>query len=234
MEIHDQAELRDAVGMQGTSSERRGGLPVREVARHVSESGDASGTDVERAEDGGSVVRRTLQAAGPRPRDPGGNRKRDEELQAVNLLLPVFNQLHGTAYDALTSGVDERGEDVVASSRRETERPVVFQLIFADTEGALRKSISTGTEYAAGGTEEQLVDRFAAALHKKSRRPDREAILVLDGAGVTTTPGTVERLARECRADLANAPFREVWWVDHAPGGVVRRLWPAEAAGAEQ
>ena len=41
-------------------------------------------------------------------------------------------------------------------------------------------------------------------------------------------------IRRDYRADLAKAPFREVWWIDHAPGGVVRRLWPAEAAGVEQ
>lgn len=234
MEIHDQVKLSDAVGMQGASNERRGGLPTREVARHVSERGDASGTDVERTEDGGSIVRRTVQPAGPSPRDAGGNRKREEELRAVELLLPAFNRLHGTAYDTLASGADERGEDVVVSSQRATERPVVFQLIFADTEGALRASISTGKAYAASGTEEQLISRFAKALHKKSLHPNREAILVLDGAGVTTAPGTVERLVRDCHVDLAKAPFREVWWVDHAPGGVVRRLWPAEAAGTEQ
>jgi hypothetical protein len=171
-------------------------------------------------------VRRTLKPAAPAPRDPKGEQKRAEEQEAVRLLLATFNKLNGTAYERITSGTDERGDDVIAESRREGEPAVRFQVTFADSDGALRASIARGRTFSAEGTEEELLARAAEARRKKALAPDRDAVLVIDGAGIVTPPGTIERFARERRGALESAPFREVWWVDHAPGGVVRRLWP--------
>ena len=84
--------------------------------------------------------------------------------------------------------------------------------------------------FSAEGSEEDILTRAVEAFREKVKRsPDRSEVLVLDGGGVVTAPGTVEQFARTYRTELAAAPFREVWWLDHSPGGVVRRL----ASGAE-
>ncbi len=224
IEVSDTTGCQEALGLHGASSETRDGLPVREMARHVSEEGHSSGTDVDRGQGGQSRVQRTMQPSAPAPRDPAGERKRADERAAVRALLPAYNRLHGTAYDTVTSGDDGRGDDVVASSPADRDPPRRFQVTFADTEGRLRASISRGQAYAGAGSEDDLLARFAEALRAKARAPDREAVLVLDGGGIVTPPGTVERFVQEYRRDLEAAPFGEVWWVDHAPGGTVRRL----------
>jgi hypothetical protein len=226
LSVHERMQLEDALGMQGQSAETRDGFPVREFARHVAKDGGSSGIDIEREENGSGQVRQTLHPAAPAPRDPQGERKRAEERQAVTLLLGGFNRFHGTFYDRVRSGDDDRGDDVIAESSKEEEPDVRFQVTFADTDGKLRASIARGKAFSAEGTEEQLLVRAAAALQNKADASDPEAVLILDGGGVVTTPGTVERFAREHRQALESAPFREVWWVDHAPGGVIRRLWP--------
>jgi hypothetical protein len=223
---HDEFRVTQAAGLQGASSEVQDGIPVREVARYVAEDGRGSGVDIERDASDNSRAQRTMHPVGPAPRDPQGRRKQADEQEAVRVLLPTFNRLHGTAYETIGRGVDAHGDDVIAQSPRKGEPPVRFQVTFADTDHELRKSISLGKPFAAEGTEEQLLARAAAAFREKVLAPDRSAVLVLDGGGVVTAPGTVERFARENRDGLATAPFREVWWVDHAPGGVVRRLAP--------
>ena len=55
-------------------------------------------------------------------------------------------------------------------------------------------------------------------------------IVELDG-GVTFAVRVIPRGSRDAIEGaygeaLKVAPFREVWWVDHAPGGVIRRLSP--------
>ena len=225
-EVTDELQLKDAVGMQGQSAESRDGLPIREFARHVAEDGGGSGIDIEREEAGPSNVKRTMHPAAPAPRDPQGERKRAEEREAVRLLLPAYNKLHGTAYETVASGKDEHGDDVIAESPKEGEPAIRFQVTVAESDGALRASISRGKAFSTEETEEVLLSRAAGALRNKTLAPDREAVLVLDGAGIVTPPGTVERFVREHRGALEVAPFREVWWVDHAPGGVIRRLWP--------
>lgn len=225
-QVTDTLQLKDAIGMYGQSATSHAGLPVREVARHVAEDGGGSAIDIEREEAGPSTVKRSMHPAAPAPRDPQGERKRAEEQEAVRLLLPGYNKLHGTGYETVASGKDDRGDDVIAESPKEGETSLRFQVTFADSDGALRASIARGNAFSAEATEEVLLARSAAALRKKSLAPDREAILVLDGAGIITPPGTVERFVREHRGSLEVAPFREVWWVEHAPGGVIRRLWP--------
>jgi len=229
--VADEYHLTEAIGTHGHSAETRGGLPVRELARHVAKDGGTSGIDIEREDGGPSKVRRALHPAAPAPRDPQGERKRAEEQEAVRLLLTVFNKFHDTAYETVTSGKDERGDDVIAESPKEGEPAVRFQVTFSDSDGAMRASIARGKAFSAEGTEEDILTRAVGALRKKALAPDREAVLVLDGTGIVTTPGTVERFVREHRGALEAAPFREVWWVDPAPGGVVCRLWPETKAG---
>src|SRR4051794_30747433 len=83
IEVSEAIRCRQAIGLHGASSETRGGLPVREMVRHVNEEGHSSGTDVERGEGGQSRVQRTTQPAAPVPRDPQGERKRADERAAV-------------------------------------------------------------------------------------------------------------------------------------------------------
>ncbi len=224
-EINQQIEFRDEVGAYGTSEGTFGGLPARESTRHVSKLGHVSGTDVERAEDGQSTVLRMLRPSGPTPRDPAGVQKRREEIETVEKMLPAYNRLHGTHHLEVVSGEDPRGVDVVAKSQH-GEPPIHFQLTFIDTEGRLWASVSKGRPYDAESSEEALLARFAKALKDKATEPDSDRILVLDGRGVVTPQGTIGRFVRVYRSDLAAAPFREVWYVDHAPGGVVNRIWP--------
>ncbi len=227
LEVSTQIKFREALGSYGVSKGTCGELPARESTRHVSELGQASGTDVERAEDGRSTVRRLMHPSGPTPRDPSGAQKRREEIEAVEKILPVYNRLHGTEYREVVSGEDGRGVDVVAKYVG-GERSIDFQVTFIDCEGRLRASISQGRPYDDELPEEALLARFAQALKKKAMAPDRDGVLVLDGRGVTTPRGTIERFVRDYRSDLGAAPFREVWYVDHAPGGIVKRIWPPE------
>ena len=226
MNVAQKIPLKDALGTHSRSQESHGVLPVRESARHVAEDGSASAVDIVRYNLVASKVERSMQPASPAPRDPQGARKRSEELQAVRILLPSYNKLHGTTYESLTSGIDEHGDDVIAESSTAGEVAIRFQLTFAESNGTLRASISRGNKFSRQETEEELLARAAGALRKKSLSPDRKSILVLDGAGIITSPGTVDRFAKEYVHELTAAPFREVWWVDHAPGGVIRRLWP--------
>ncbi len=231
VECNQQIEFRDEWGVYGTSEGTFGGLPARESTRHVSKLGHASGTDVERAEDGQSKVLRMLRPSGPTPRDPAGLQKEREQIEAVQKMLQAYNRLHGTHYLELITGVDldSRGEDVVAKSQH-GEPPIVFQLTFIDTEGRLWASVSKGRPYDAKSSEEALLARFAKALKEKAKAPDSDRILVLDGRGVYTPQGMIERFVRDYRSDLTAAPFREVWYVDHAPGGFVNRIWPPAPA----
>jgi len=225
-EISDTLQCREAVGAHGASLDTRGGLPARELAREVNERGDSSGSDVERGDMGQAKITRILRPAAPMPRDPGGEQKRLEERNVVQVLLPTYNELHGTKYESVESGVDEQGTDVIASSQCLGEAHLDFQITYVDTEGRLRASIARGQAYDAELSEEDLLTRFIDALRKKCLAPDTNAILVLDGGGIVTPHGTVERFVRQYQRELELAPFREVWWVDHAPGGVIRRLWP--------
>ena len=225
-EVSDTLVCREALGVHGISSDTRDGIPVREFARHVNERGHASGTDVERGDAVQANVQRTLRPSVPIPRDPGGEQKRLEERNVVRLMLPKYNELHGTGYGSLASGPDEQGTDVIAVSQHQGEGSLEFQITFADTEGRLRVSIAQGRPYDANVSEDDPLARFAEALRQKSLARDPNAVLVLDGGGIAAPPGTVERFVRRYRHDLETAPFREVWWVDHAHGGVVRRLWP--------
>lgn len=219
---------RGALGLHATSGDAVEGLPRREATRHVDDRGSESGTDVTRTE-GGADVRRSASPAGPTRRDPQGERKREEELTAVRSVLSRFNRLHGTSYESVRSGPDAEGVDVIADSRVANEPPINFQLTFADTDGKLRASLSKGQPYATDLPEEELIARFEAAVAKKSSNANPQWVLVLDGYGVVTPPGTVERFARDSSA-LPQSGFREVWWADASPGGVVRRLWPTETA----
>jgi hypothetical protein len=110
--------------------------------------------------------------------------------------------------------------------RRRDEPTIDFQVTFIDGDGRLRASISEGRPYEAESSEEELLARFAKALRKKAMAPDPDGVLVLDGRGVCTPRGMIERFVRDYRGDLGAAPFREVWYVDHAPGGLVDRIWP--------
>lgn len=230
VEATDSIDLRDAFGMHGASDQIRDGLPTREFAHTVGLYDEASAMEVKRDAAGRSEIQRTMTPTGPSPRDAQGERKRAEELRAVRAVLAEYNRHHGTAYDSIASGEDARGVDVVASSRRPEDPAIDFQLTFVDTEGGLRASIARGEPYSVDGSEEELLDRFARALRKKSLAADPDAILILDGAGVVTTAGTIDRFVRDHRQDLKQAPFREVWYVDHTPGGVVRRLSTANPA----
>jgi hypothetical protein len=225
--VFEEVGLKESLGMHGRSADCHDGLPVRESARHVAEDGSASSVDIERKQDGSSELKRGLKPTAAAPRDPSGERKRTEEMQAVRALLAAYNKLHETTYETVESGPDERGDDVIAKSPKEDEPPVRYQVTFADSDGKLRASISRGIDFSAAGTEEQLLARAAAAVQKKSLAPDHDAVLILDGAGIAIPPGTVERFVRDHRIVLEAAPFREVWWVDHAPGGVIRRIWPS-------
>jgi hypothetical protein len=192
----------------------------------VDKDGSASSTDIEREKPSGSKMRRAIQPVAPAPRDSDGLRKRAEEREAVKALLPNYNKLHGTSYESVVSGEDSRGDDVIAQSVKECEPPMQFQVTFADNDGSLRASIARGMPYALEESEEELLARAVGALRKKKLAPDRDTILVLDGAGIITPPGIIDRFVREHHGELGAAPFREVWWVDHAIGGVARRLWP--------
>lgn len=224
--ICDDLKLKDEIGTHGKSAECHDGLPERESARHVDKDGGGSGIDIERGEGGVSKVTRRMRRAAPLPRDPSGDRKRAEEQQAVRILIPTYNHLHGSLYQMLAAGKDDQGEDVIAESSKDGESSIRFQVTFADSDGALRASISKGKPYSAEESEKELLARTATALQKKSLSPDYDVVLVLDGAGIVTPPGSVERFVKDYRELLKVAPFREVWWVDHAPGGVIRRLWP--------
>jgi hypothetical protein len=83
---------------------------------------------------------------------------------------------------------------------------------------------SRGKPFVGEGKEEDILALAGGAFLDKVLLPDPSAVLVLHGGGVVMARGAVERFAREKSAALQSAPFREVWWVDHAPGGVVGRL----------
>jgi hypothetical protein len=227
--VIDALQIRDAFGMHGVSAQTQNGLPAREYARTVGLNNEASGMDVSRNAAGQAVTQRTMEPVAPSPRDPQGERKRAEELDAVKSMLPAYNRLHGTAYDSTVSGEDDRGVDVVATSRSPEQPALDFQLTFVDTDRRLRASVARGIPYAAVASEEELLDRFASAVRRKSLAPDPDAVLVLDGAGVVTTSGTIDRFERDHQEILKQAPFREVWYVDQSPGGMIRRLAVADS-----
>lgn len=230
VEANDSLIIRDAFGMHGFSGRNLNGLPTREFARTVGLDGEASATEVERLGSRQSKIQRSVHPTGPSSRDSKGNRKRHEEIRAVTAMLVEYNRLHGTAYNLVAPGDDARGVDVIASSQSPGEAPLNFQVTFVDTEGRLRASISKGEPYSAEGSEEDLLNRFDDALRKKLRKPDPASVLVLNGAGIVTPAGTIERFMREHHHDLEGAPFREVWYVDQTPGGVIRRLSPNDPA----
>jgi len=232
VEAKDSLIIRDAFGMHGFSDRNLNGLPTREFARTVGLDGEASATEVERLGSRQSKIQRSMHPTGPSPRDSKGNRKRHEEIRAVTAMLVEYNRLHGTAYNLVAPGDDARGVDVIVWSQSPGEAPLNFQVTFVDTEGRLRVSISEGEPYSAEGSEEDLLNlnRFDDALRNKLRKPDPASVLVLNGAGIVTPAGTIERFMREHHHDLEGAPFREVWYVDQTPGGVICRLSPNDPA----
>jgi hypothetical protein len=49
-------------------------------------------------------------------------------------------------------------------------------------------------------------------------------VLVLDGSGVTTSPGTLDRFVSEYDEQLRTVNFKEIWWSDWRDFGLRRKL----------
>jgi hypothetical protein len=226
----DTMTFREALGVHGHSDQLKDGLSSREFAQTVGFDNEASAMEVERNNGGPSEFKRTSKPTKPSPRDPRGERKKAEERACVNAMLPVFNLTHGSSYDSVKSGDDPGGVDVIAFSQRTEEPAIEFQLTHVDTDEILWESVALGIPYSSVGAEAELMDRFGKAMSVKFEAPIPNAILILDGAGIVTTAGTIERLVREYKEDLRRAKFREVWYVDPTPGGVIRRIAPLDVA----